>query len=384
MKMTQKERELRQKMEAKNKEIRALLDENKLDEAETLTNELRALKQQLDIEVTLNDTSLDNVPPQARSIGEQDEKVDSEALMMKAIRRLDLNDEERKVVDAARRDLSSTTNGGADGGFIIPQDIQTRINELKRVLDPLETLVNVENVSTLTGARTYEKLATMKPFTVVGENEAISNTDSPKFARVEYAIKKYAGILPIPNELLADTDQNLMAYVLNWLSKKDVVTRNGKIIEVFKTLTSLPVANLDAVKDVLNVTLDPMIALTANVVTNQDGFNFLDKQKDQDGKYLLQVNPLNPTEKMLFGKVVKVVSNNYLPSDKAAGTKAPIIIGNLKETMTLFDRQALSLKGTDVGGDAFKNDRYDLRAITRFDLQKTDDKAAVYGQLTIA
>lgn len=384
MKMTQKERELRQKMEAKNKEIRALLDENKLDEAETLTNELRALKQQLDIEVTLNDTSLDNVPPQARSIGEQDEKVDSETLMMKAIRRLDLNDEERKVVDAARRDLSSTTNGGADGGFIIPQDIQTRINELKRALDPLETLVNVENVSTLTGARTYEKLATMKPFAAVGENEAISNTDSPKFARVEYAIKKYAGILPIPNELLADTDQNLMAYVLNWLSKKDVVTRNGKIIEVFKTLTSLPVANLDAVKDVLNVTLDPMIALTANVVTNQDGFNFLDKQKDQDGKYLLQVNPLNPTEKMLFGKVVKVVSNNYLPSDKAAGTKAPIIIGNLKETMTLFDRQALSLKGTDVGGDAFKNDRYDLRAITRFDLQKTDDKAAVYGQLTIA
>lgn len=384
MKMTQKERELRQKMEAKNKEIRALLDENKLDEAETLTNELRALKQQLDIEVALNDTSLDNVPPQARSIGEQDEKVDSEALMMKAIRRLDLNDEERKIVAAARRALSSTANEGADGGFVIPEDIQTQINELKRELNPLEELVNIENVSTLTGERTYEKLGTMKPFTVVGENEIIENTDNPQFLRVVYNIKKYAGILPIPNELLADTDQNLMTYVLNWLSKKDVVTRNSKIIDVFKTLTSLPVGNLDAIKDVLNVTLDPMIALTANIVTNQDGFNYLDKQKDQDGKYLLQSNPLNPTEKMLFSKVIKVVSNNYLPSDKAAGNKAPIIIGNLKETMTLFDRQAISLKGTDIGGDAFKNDRYDLRAIIRFDLQKTDDKAAVYGQLTIA
>lgn len=386
MKMTQKERELRQKMEAKTKEIRSLLKENKLDEAEAKTEELRALKRELDIEMELNEQDSNVVPPEARGMGrtEKEESVNMEVLMAKAIRRIDLNEEERKVVMESKRALSSTTNDGADGGFIIPQDINTRINELKRAFDPLEQLINVEKVTTLTGSRVYEKLATMTPFVLVGEGDKIGNTDNPQFYRVNYVIKKYAGILPIPSELLADTDQNLLAYVMNWLAKKDVITRNNKIIEVLKGLSAAPVADLDAVKDILNVTLDPMIALTSNVVTNQDGFNFLDKQKDKDGDYLLQANPLNPTEKMLFGKIVKVVSNTHLPSDSSAGKKAPIIIGNLKESMTLFDRQALSLLGTNIGGGAFENDRYDLRAITRFDLQKTDDKAAVYGQLTIA
>ncbi len=44
----------------------------------------------------------------------------------------------------------------------------------------------------------------------------------------------------------------------------------------------------DLKKKIFNILLDPAIALTAGVVTNQDGYNWLDSLKDKDGKYILQ------------------------------------------------------------------------------------------------
>ena len=56
--------------------------------------------------------------------------------------------------------LDSKTDGtGADAGLTIPQDIRTAINTLVRQYDSLQEYVNVENVTTLTGSRVYEKWA---------------------------------------------------------------------------------------------------------------------------------------------------------------------------------------------------------------------------------
>ena len=49
--MNEKERELRQKMAAKNEEIRGLMNEGKLDDAEQATEELRRLKRELQVEI---------------------------------------------------------------------------------------------------------------------------------------------------------------------------------------------------------------------------------------------------------------------------------------------------------------------------------------------
>lgn len=139
--------------------------------------------------------------------------------------------------------------------------------------------------------------------------------------------QKYAGILPISKEMLSDTDQNLISYVSAWFAKKDVVTRNSLIIAIMKTLAKKPVANVDSLKDILNVDLDPAISLTASIVTNQDGFNLLDKLKDSEGRYLLQPNPLNPTQKLLFAHPVTVVSNKYLPSATSPKKRLRLLSG---------------------------------------------------------
>lgn len=387
--MTKKERELRQLMAEKQTHIQNLLADNRIDEAESATEELKAIRREFDIVQTMND-----VVPAAAPFGgmpqqEEAKDVDTTHVFAQLLRnsRESLSDTELSFAKsmAVRNAANMNEGAGEAGGFIVPTDEQTKINELKRALNPLSALVRVENVNTMSGTRVLEKASDMTPFASVAELAAIGEIDGPKFTQVKYAIKKFAGILPISEELLADSDQNLLAYVNGWLAKKSVATENAQILAVLKTLTKAPLTNLDGIKEILNVTLDPTISLMSSVLTNQDGFNFLDKQKDTDGRYLLQPNPLDSTQKLLFGKPVTVVSNKVLPTDTSVAStkKAPVIIGSFTDAVVLFDRQATTLTGTSVGGDAWKRDSYDVKAVTRIDIQKFDDKAAVFGELTI-
>lgn len=387
--MTEKERELRQLMAEKQTHIQNLLADNRIDEAESATEELKAIRREFDIVQTMND-----VVPAAAPFGgmpqqEEAKDVDTTHVFAQLLRNRhdSLSDTELSFAKsmAVRNAANMNEGAGEAGGFIVPTDEQTKINELKRALNPLSALVRVENVNTMSGTRVLEKASDMTPFASVAELAAIGEIDGPKFTQVKYAIKKFAGILPISEELLADSDQNLLAYVNGWLAKKSVATENAQILAVLKTLTKAPLTNLDGIKDLLNVTLDPTISLMSSVLTNQDGFNFLDKQKDTDGRYLLQPNPLDSTQKLLFGKPVTVVSNKVLPTDTsvASAKKAPVIIGSFTDAVVLFDRRATTLTGTSVGGDAWKRDSYDVKAVTRIDVQKFDDKAVVFGELTI-
>lgn len=387
--MTKKERELRQLMAEKQTHIQNLLADNRIDEAESATEELKAIRREFDIVQTMNDVVPAAAPFGGTQPREESKDVDTTHVFAQLLRNRhdSLSDTELSFAKsmAVRNAANMNEGAGEAGGFIVPTDEQTKINELKRALNPLSALVRVENVNTMSGTRVLEKASDMTPFASVAELAAISEIDGPKFTQVKYAIKKFAGILPISEELLADSDQNLLAYVNGWLAKKSVATENAQILAVLKTLTKAPLTNLDGIKDLLNVTLDPTISLMSSVLTNQDGFNFLDKQKDTDGRYLLQPNPLDSTQKLLFGKPVTVVSNKVLPTDTsvASAKKAPVIIGSFTDAVVLFDRQATTLTGTSVGGDAWKRDSYDVKAVTRIDIQKFDDKAVVFGELTI-
>jgi len=388
--MTEKERELRQKMAEKQTRIQDLLKENRLDDAEAVTDELRGLKREFDLLQEVQDLSV--APPPAAQ-GKQDpapEDVDTTHVLAQLLRnrRGALNEAEIKaakqmLVQNVASDLREGTN--EQGGFIVPVDAQTKINELKRTLNPLSSIVRVENVNTMSGTRVMEKASDITAFAPVAEFATIGETDAPKFTQIKYLIKKYAGILPMSEELLADTDQDLLNYVYRWLAKKSVITENAQILALLKTLTKAPLTSIDSGKDVLNVPLDPAISLLSSVVTNQDGFNYLDKQKDSEGRYLLQPNPLDSTQKMLFGKSVTVLSNKVLPTDAAGGTKkAPLLIGSFEDAVVLFDRRATTLVGTSIGGDAWKRDSFDIKAVMRFDVQKFDDQAVVYGELALS
>lgn len=383
--MNKEERELRQQISKLKEEAQSLINDNKQEEAKAKIEEAKELRAKLDTMNALNDIDLPEPKgqePKQMKLEPQDKEVPYNQVFLKAVRGQKLNEEEMEVLN--RFDVQNAMTGatGEDGGLIIPDDISTRINELKRQFNALEQYITVEPVSTRSGSRVLERNAAMTSFeNISNEMDPINEMEGPKFDNMTYSISDYAGILPVSNTLLDDTDQNLISYLTNWIAKKSVVTRNNLILNALGALTKQTIADTDAIKDVLNVELDPAISQNSIVLTNQDGFNYLDKLKNSDGDYVLQPNPTNPTQKLLFGKPVVVISNRHLPTE---GDMAPVIIGDLKEAVVMFDRQKYSIKTTDVGGDAFKRNTTDMRVIEREDVQLWDDEAVVYGQLDIS
>jgi HK97 family phage major capsid protein len=358
-------------IKAKQSEIEAF--KAKIEMAEQLEAEEREI---------MNRTQA--VPVVATGTPVNQEKAYSDAFY-NALRGKGISAEQRELL--IKNSLSSSV--GEDGGYIIPTDQQTAIKEIKRELSALETLVNVEPVTTLAGSRNIEKDAEFTPFSVFSEGDTLADTDSPQFVNIAYTIKDRGGILPVPNNLLADNSANLSGYLNRWLAKKEVATRNDLIVTLLNTLSKTAIADINDVKTAMNVTLDPAIAAMSTVIMNQDSFNKFDQMVDLDGRPLLMPDPTQPTRKMLAGRPVAVFSNRIIPTrsetvGEVTTNYAPVIIGSLKEAVTLFDRQAISLLATNVGGTSFTKNRTEIRAITREDVALVDSSAVVFGEIVIA
>lgn len=271
---------------------------------------------------------------------------------------------------------SKTDASGSDAGLTIPQDIRTAINTLVRQYDSLQEYVNVENVTTLTGSRVYEKWAEITGLNKIDDEAGqIGANDDPKLSLIRYTIKRYAGISTVTNSLLADSAENILAWLSGWIAKKVVVTRNKAILDVIATLPTKPtLTKWDDIID-LEAKVDPAIKQTSFFLTNTSGFTALKKVKNAMGDYLMERDVKSPTGYSIDGFTVKEVSDRWLAN--ATGGVMPLYFGDLKQAVTLFDRQHLSLLSTNIGGGAFETDTTKVRVIDRFDVVKTDEESFV-------
>jgi HK97 family phage major capsid protein len=390
-------RELLNQLEDARKEVRTFMGEDSMDQAENKMKEVRSLEQKIKLQKELETEDRSNfsgnpLDPKPSGIeSREDKELEEEyrSIFLKGVRRRNISSEERSIITeyekrAVMHTGSVATNpADGDSGLILPQDIQTSINTLMRQFNDLSQYISIENVTALSGSRVLEANADMVPFADVDEYGTIAEHDNPKFTPISYAVKKRGGILPLTNELIADTDQNIERYVNNWISRKAVVTRNTKIITLLNTLAKKELANFDAIKKVLNVELDPAISGNAIILTNQDGYNWMDLQKDGSGRYLLQDDPTQPGRKLFKGRPVAVAANRHFASVVGTSTLAPFVVGDLKQLMVLFNRRFFELASTKEGGDAFVRDTTNLRTIMRDDYKLWDTGAAVYGQLDV-
>lgn len=264
---------------------------------------------------------------------------------------------------------------GENGGYLVPEDVRTAINEYRRSFVSLKDYVDVRSVVVPSGSEVYEKTSQLTGLTNITELGEIQEMNAEVFEKITYAVKNFGGILPVSRFLLQDSPENLLAYLGKWFMKKQVVTENKEIIAVLKTLTKKAITKVDEIKEAFNVTLDPIFLDNTKVLTNQDGFNVLDSLKDKNGNYLLQPVVTDPTKRTLLGKEVIVLPNTHLPNETA--NKFPLYIGDLKEAVRVYELNELEIKSTDVGGKAFTRNSYDTRLITRFDVKAIDKEAVV-------
>lgn len=271
---------------------------------------------------------------------------------------------------------SKTDHSGSDAGLTIPQDIRTAINTLVRQYDSLQEYVNVENVTTLTGSRVYEKWTDITGLANIDDEAGkIADIDDPKLTLIKYTIKRYAGISTVTNSLLADSAENILAWLSGWIAKKVVVTRNKAILGVVDKLPTKPtLTKWDDIID-LEAKVDPAIKQTSFFLTNTSGFTALKKVKNALGDYLMERDVKSPTGYSINGFAVKEISDRWLPN--ASSGVMPLYFGDLKQAVTLFDRQQMSLLSTNIGGGAFETDTTKVRVIDRFDVVATDTEAFV-------
>lgn len=396
--MTKEMRALLHQLEQAKAAVRALLAEDKVKEAEEKMEEVRALQKKIDLQreiEAMEDISLVGDDAQPINTVEKDLNEEYKRVFLKGLRRQRLTTDDRSIVNEYYRTVrAEAMHEGSDPnnppagnvGLIVPQDIQTRINEIQRKLNDLSQYVTVETVNTLSGSRVLEADNVMLPLQVVNEYGNIQEMDNPQFVPIQYHLVKRAGYLPLTNELLADSDQNILQYVASWIARKYVVTKNTLITGLLQGLPAQQLNDCDDIKRVLNVDLDPAISLNAVIITNQDGLHWMDIQKDEMGRYLLQDDITQPGRKTFMGRPVIPVANRYLPStpgEAGQPDKAPFFIGNGKQFAVLFTRGLYELASTNEGGDAWRRDTTELRVITRDDLVLWDAAAMVYGQLQV-
>ncbi len=338
----------------KKNEVKSLVNDGKLDKAKAAKEELKELQNRFDLLYDLDEDEQGSIEDKvnkgtAKQVGGE-KKVDKKNLVKAFVNIVKAGFLHREAdeadVEVYKNALTSDTTAGSEGevgiGVTIPEDIRTDIIELRRSSDNLEQYVNVEGVVTKTGTRNIEVDAESTPFDNVDEAADFPEMDEPEFLPIEYKVKKKGGIL--------------------------------KMTAIF------------------NEQLDPAIAESSIVITNQSGFNYLDKLKDKDGNYILQKDPTQQTKgKMLFGeyRIVKLSkktlkSTPIMNSDGHTidGYKHPVFCGDLKEAITLFDRNVLTIDLNDKGAGLWDKDMTGLKVRDRFDVQAVDKDAVIKGEIT--
>ena len=272
----------------------------------------------------------------------------------------------------AMNEITPTTDGvkKTDTTKVTSEElVTTPIREIKTTVDlkPFTTIYPAKKAS---GKYPILKKATSKMVSVaeLEKNPALAK---PEFEQVDWTVETYRGAIPVSQESVDDADADLISIVAETVGQIKVNTTNAAIADVLKSFTAKTVANVDDIKKILNVDLDP--AYDVAFVVSQSFYQILDTLKDKNGRYLLQDSITAVTGKVLLGKPVFVLSDEIL----GASGEAKAFVGDFKRGVLFADRKDLGLRWAD-------NEIYGqyLQAILRFGVKKVDAKAGYFVTFT--
>lgn len=260
---------------------------------------------------------------------------------------------------------------------VIPSEVVTPVFEGANAKQNLAQMATVKQVSTGSGKYPIsipdptKFLATKEELATIPDVDASVND-------VPFEAKTYAGKIYLSNELVDDSAIDVKQEVQSQLQQLVLNTDNHNVISLLQTLTSENAANVDGLKKIKNTEIDPAVlgSVGSVVITNQDGYNYIDTLKDNEGRYLLTEDVTAQSGKALFGLPVVVVSNAVLPD---VSGQFPVFIGNLPQTIAVFRRQNIV-----TNWEQFDSYSQGLAVIYRGDYEFIDKNAMKYALLGTA
>lgn len=253
-----------------------------------------------------------------------------------------------------------------DVGVTIPEDIKYIPEKEVKTVQDLSELVQKTSVSTASGKYPILKRANAK-FNTVAELEKNPELARPEFETVNWEVETYRGAIPISQEALDDSVANLTAIVSENINEQKINTLNERIGEVLKAFNPTSVSDVDDLKAIINVKLDP--GYDRQIICTQSFYQKLDTLKDGNGRYLLQDSIINTAGNTVLGMNVTVVRDDLLGKNG----DALAFIGDVKRGVLFADR-------TDVSVQWIENEIYGkyLMGAFRFDVKQADKNAGFF------
>lgn len=364
---------------AKTDELKSVLNSDDLEKAREIRAEIDNLKSQKEeVENNLKTYEIAEEGAGMKATGEKHEvktegksyreSVNEWVRTKGAVADSNLKLEGKDLLIPMNAAVNPTQDGlkTVESGKVTSKEIVTTpIREVKTVLD-LKQFVTTHKASKGEGSYPILKHATSKMASVeeLEKNPALAK---PEFTDVPWKVKTYRGAIPLSQEAIDDADVDLLSIVAEAANQIKVNTTNDAIATVLKDFEAKTAADLDAIKEILNVNLDP--AYNVSFVVSQSFYQKLDTLKDKNGRYLLQDSIVSASGKAFLGHPVFVVSDTTL----GATGEAKAFIGDVQRAVLFADRQELGLRWTD-------NEIYGqyLQAVVRFDVKKADAKAGYF------
>lgn len=285
----------------------------------------------------------------------------------------------KKLTEVEAALVTPGTNGE---GYLLPEDVKTKIHKLVRAYNSMRPILGSIATKDMAGSfpiENFETVSELIDFTDGGDD--IPEANDISFKNVAFALKQKGALIVLGNTLLQKTDNDLIDYVAEVFAKKAVITENKMAITALKKgKTPKVVTKIGDLGKIYNVDISEAVKFGAVILTNQDGFNFMDEQLDVNGRPMLQPWVADATKKAYKNVPIEVFDNSLLPT---VGKKVPFFLGNLKMAASFVDDGVYQFALSQHAG--FKKNVTIARIIEHVDCVQVDpsDKVYVYGELTV-
>lgn len=370
------------------KDMQAKLDADRLDEAEQIRDQIKTTKNKIDQQIFLDELEAENFKKKAKEMPLNRQTQTSASFIRACIKKFSnkpITPEENDLLvqNSLLLPTTSAPNGTNGEAYILPQDIQTAINRKNREYRSFRSVLGYYKTTALSGAFPVENLDSIVGLIDFEDGTDGNDTYTPQFNKVSFKLKEKAAFIKLSNTLLALTDNDLIAYIVEVFAKRAVITENAMAVAALETgKTKKSLTTWKVLKSSINKDLDPAALYDTVIVTNQDGFDYLDGQLDENGRPVMQPDIAEPTKRRFMGYEVVVFSNTLLPTvTKSSHTYAPVYYGDLQDGAKFVDMGSTAFATSDAAG--FYSNTTVARLIEFVDVIQCDssDKCYCCGEM---
>jgi HK97 family phage major capsid protein len=363
--------ELMQELSAKKDEVRSFLDGNKIEDAEAKMAEVRSLEKKIELQKEIDETETREVEVKMEKTNVEVRKESKMEMEYRAIAK-HLAGKEMTTEERASINVSNS-------GAIMPEGFVAVLETLTKGFPSLKGYTHVIPVTTNTGKLPISSgSATRKLAKLATDTEMVKEMITT--APVDFAVEDFGKLYPIENSVLEDAGIELFnGMIAPDVAECAVNSENAEIINIVKANAVAGAVGADhkAIIKTLNTMILPSMKGRTIVLTNQDGYDYLDGLVDTTGRPLLTDSLAVDGGKLFKGREIVVMDDADLVPTTAG--KKPFYIVNLYALVKFFDRKQYEIAVSKEAG--FTYNQTFVRVVERFDTVKGDNRANFYVEL---